>query len=141
MASSSRQTLEDQPRASASSQASVDNNITDSDLYGMIRALTNTGLISSNFNLFGSASTNDNVVNDTSSLSDTNPSSTATRSTPNDTSSLTDTNPTSTPSASLPNNIFSDSEGSDATERESNKRSLPSDLEESDLPLKRQKTD
>jgi hypothetical protein len=119
IASTSGQTFDNQPVTS--SQASVNNNITDNDLHGVVRALTNAGFLPSNFNPFGSAPTNDNVAPETSSLSETNPSTTSPA-------------PTATNTSSGPEN-------SDASDSKGKKRSLPSDQAESDLPAKRNKTD
>jgi len=125
VASSSRQTLEDQPVTSTPSQDSVNNNLTDSDIYGAIRALINSGILPSNFNSFGSASTDDNVNTDPSSVSETGPSSTSAEEkaeiAPTDTSSV--------------------SEDSESTDKKGKKRHLPSDQDKSDSPSKRKKTE
>lgn len=114
---------EDQPTAGLStSQGSGNKIITNLDLIGAIDALKNKGFLSSSFNLSGLTSADSYVATDTTSLSETEPSTTTTSDSPSDSSS------------------YSATEAIEGTDK-GKKRRLPSDLEESDLAPKRKKTD
>ena len=127
MASSSSKILEDQPVAGLStSQDSVNNIVTDLDIFGAIEALKTKGFISSSFNISGFNSSDSNVATDTTSLSEIEISTTTISDSPTDSSS---------------SSSGTEPEANEGTNNIGKKRNLPSDLEESDLAPKRKKTD
>jgi len=122
--SSSSQTLEIQSKAELStSQDTVNKNLTDLDIFGAINALKDKGFLSSNFNLSSFTSSDSNIAPDTSSLSETEPLTTNTSDSPADSS------------------LDFATETNEANKGTGKKRSLPSDLEDSDLAPKRKKKD
>ena len=124
MDSSSSQTLEIQSKAELStSQDTVNKNLTDLDIFGAINALKDKGFLSSNFNLSSFTSSDSNIAPDTSSLSETEPLTTNTSDSPADSS------------------LDFATETNEANKGTGKKRSLPSDLEDSDLAPKRKKKD
>ena len=124
LASTSSQTLDNQP--AASSQDSVNNNLTDSEIYSAVLVLKKWGFVPENLNPFGSYSTTSDIASDTSTLADTDSSSTST----SDSNIATDIT------------SGSEAEGYDATNSKGKKRVQSEDPENSDLPpTKRKKTD
>jgi hypothetical protein len=122
--SSSSQTLEIQSKAELStSQDTVNKNLTDLDIFGAINALKDKGFLSSNFNLSSFTSSDSNIAPDTPSLSETEPLTTNTSDSPADSS------------------LDFATETNEANKGTGKKRSLPSDLEDSDLAPKRKKKD
>ena len=109
----------------STSQDSVNNIVTDLDIFGAIEALKTKGFISSSFNISGFTSSDSNVATDTTSLSEIEISTTTISDSPTDSSSSSGTEP----------------EANEGTNNIGKKRNLPSDLEESDLAPKRKKTD
>jgi hypothetical protein len=143
VASSSNQTLDDQPVAGVSTSKDLASKIiTDMDILGAVDALKSKGFISSNFNLSGFTSSDSNTATDTNFLSETEPSTSTLSNSPSNTTSLPETEP-STISDSPTNysSLSSVPEANESTNNNSKKRSLPSDLEDSDLAPKRKKTD
>ncbi len=146
VASSSNQTLDDQPVAGAyTSKDSANKNLTDMDIFGAINALKSKGFISSNFNLSGFTLSDSNTATDTNFLSETEPSTSTLSNTPSNTTSRVsapETEPsTISDSPTNSSSLSSVPEANESTNNNSKKRSLPSDLEDSDLAPKRKKTE